>query len=43
MKVRRRDVLLAERVEKVIADWPKLSEQQQARIAALLLAAAAPA
>lgn len=34
-----RDVLLAERVEAVVRDWPKLSEKQQSRIADLLLTA----
>jgi hypothetical protein len=36
------DVMLAERVEEVIADFPKLSERQQQRVAALFTAGAAP-
>lgn len=32
------DAMLAERVEKVIADFPKLSEQQQQRVAAMFTA-----
>ncbi len=36
-----KDVLLAERVEAVVRDWPKLSEGQQARIAALFSTARA--
>ncbi len=36
------DQLLAERVEKIIADWPELPEDQQQRIAALLSTAGTP-
>jgi hypothetical protein len=35
------DVLLAERVEKIVADFPKLSEHQQVRVAALFQAGVA--